>query len=111
MNPQKIAELGDRQRLGPHEFRPEWFMGRDVDLLRDKEWFDMAGRRGCPGSNMAIVNMNLLSAQLFNCFEWSVEGDLDMTEGPALSMSRSAKLVALPRLRLTRHSLGVSWSY
>ncbi|GLJ22391.1 hypothetical protein SUGI_0421480 [Cryptomeria japonica] len=88
----------------PLEFRPERFMGKDVDLARGKDWFDMvpfgAGRRGCPGANMAIVNINLLSAQLLHCFEWSVEGDLDMSEQGGASIPRNADLVALPRFRL-----------
>ena len=63
-------------------------MGRDVDLVRDKEWFDMlpfgAGRREYGPFSL-----------LFHCFEWSVEWDLAMTEGHGLSMSRSAELVLL----------------
>ena len=76
----------------PHDFRLERFMGRDVDFVRDKEWFDMlplgVGKREYEPFSL-----------LFHCFEWSVEGDLHMTEGPGLSMFRSAELVSLPCLR------------
>ncbi|GLJ22384.1 hypothetical protein SUGI_0421360 [Cryptomeria japonica] len=89
----------------PLEFKPERFMGKNVDVVRDKDFFDMvpfgAGRRGCPGAAMAIVTMNLLLAQLIHCFEWSVEGDLDMTEVFGATTPRSVDLLARPTLRLS----------
>ncbi|GLJ22377.1 hypothetical protein SUGI_0421220 [Cryptomeria japonica] len=67
--------------------------------------FDMvpfgAGRRGCPGEAMAVVSMNLLLAQLIHCFDWSVEGDLDLTEVFGSTTPRSVELLARPALRLS----------
>ncbi|GLJ47684.1 hypothetical protein SUGI_1007070 [Cryptomeria japonica] len=89
----------------PLAFRPERFMGKNVDIVRDKNFFDMlpfgAGRRGCPGAGMAIVTINLVLAQLIHCFEWNVEGDLDMTEVFGSSISRSVDLLARPALSLS----------
>ncbi|GLJ22352.1 hypothetical protein SUGI_0420820 [Cryptomeria japonica] len=88
----------------PLEFKPERFMGKKVDVVRDKDYFDMlpfgAGRRGCPGAAMADVTMNLVLAQLVHYFEWSVEGDLDMTEVFGVTTPRSVHLLARPALRL-----------
>ncbi|XP_059071494.1 cytochrome P450 CYP736A12-like [Cryptomeria japonica] len=89
----------------PLEFKPERFMGKKVDVVRDKDYFDMlpfgAGRRGCPGTAMADVTMNLALAQLVHCFEWSVDGDLDMTELFGVTTPRSVHLLARPALRLS----------
>ncbi|GLJ22365.1 hypothetical protein SUGI_0421010 [Cryptomeria japonica] len=88
----------------PLEFKPERFMGKNIDVVRDKEYFDMlpfgTGRRGCPGAALADVTVNLVLAQLIHCFEWSVEGDLDMTEVFGASTPRSVHLLARPSLRL-----------
>ncbi|GLJ22356.1 hypothetical protein SUGI_0420910 [Cryptomeria japonica] len=89
----------------PLEFKPERFMGKKVDVVREKDYFDMlafgAGRRGCPGAVMADVTMNLVLAQLVHYFEWSVEGDLDMTEVFGVTTPRSVHLLARPALRLS----------
>ncbi|GLJ47683.1 hypothetical protein SUGI_1007060 [Cryptomeria japonica] len=91
----------------PLAFKPERFMGKNVDIVRDKNLFDMlpfgAGRRGCPGAGMAIVTINLVLAQLIHCFEWDVEGDLDMTEVFGTTITRSVDLLARPALRLTSY--------
>ncbi|XP_057869276.2 cytochrome P450 750A1-like [Cryptomeria japonica] len=89
----------------PLAFKPERFMGKNVDIVRDRDYFDIlpfgAGRRGCPGAAMAVVTMNLLLAQFIHCFEWSVEGDLDMTEVFGSTTPRSVELLARPSLRLS----------
>ncbi|KAH9290543.1 hypothetical protein KI387_034660, partial [Taxus chinensis] len=89
----------------PLTFRPERFVGRNVDIQKGKEFFDMipfgAGRRGCPGASMAIVTMELALAQLMHCFQWSVEGELDMSEGFGTSLQRKLDLCVLPAWRLT----------
>ncbi|GLJ22380.1 hypothetical protein SUGI_0421280 [Cryptomeria japonica] len=89
----------------PLAFKPERLMGKNVDIVKDKGLFDMvpfgAGRRGCPGAAMAVVSMNLLLAQLIHCFDWSVEGDLDMTEVFGSTTPRSVELLARPALRLS----------
>ncbi|GLJ22376.1 hypothetical protein SUGI_0421200 [Cryptomeria japonica] len=89
----------------PLEFKPERFMGKNVDVVRDKDSFDMvpfgAGRRGCPGASMAVVTMNLVLAQLVHWFECSVDGDLDMTEVFGAATPRSVDLLVRPTLRLS----------
>ncbi|GLJ22379.1 hypothetical protein SUGI_0421240 [Cryptomeria japonica] len=89
----------------PLEFKPERFMGKNVDVVRDKDSFDMvpfgAGRRGCPGAAMAVVTMNLVLAQLVHWFDWSVDGDLDMTEIFGAATPRSVDLLVRPTLRLS----------
>ncbi|XP_059075261.1 cytochrome P450 CYP736A12-like [Cryptomeria japonica] len=86
----------------PLEFKPERFMGKNVDVVRDKDSFDMvpfgAGRRGCPGASMAVVTMNLVLAQLVHWFECSVDGDLDMTEVFGAATPRSVDLLVRPTL-------------
>ncbi|GLJ22366.1 hypothetical protein SUGI_0421020 [Cryptomeria japonica] len=89
----------------PLEFRPERFLGKNIDFVRDIEYFDMlpfgVGRRGCPGVPMASVTVNLMLAQLVHCFEWTVEGDLDMTEVFGGTTPRRDELLACPALRLS----------
>nr|ATG29995.1 CYP750C26 [Taxus chinensis] len=86
-------------------FKPERFLGRNVDLQKGKEFFDMvpfgAGRRGCPGASMAVVTMELALAQLMHCFQWRIEGELDMSERFAASLQRKVDLCVVPQWRLT----------
>ncbi|XP_057850226.1 cytochrome P450 750A1 [Cryptomeria japonica] len=88
----------------PLEFMPDRWMGKDDDFVKAKEFFDMipfgAGRRGCPGATMAMATMTLTIAQLVHCFEWRVEGELDMTENFGATMPRKHDLFAFPTLRL-----------
>ncbi|GLJ49833.1 hypothetical protein SUGI_1058750 [Cryptomeria japonica] len=88
----------------PLEFMPERFMGKDDDFVKAKEFFDMvpfgAGRRGCPGATMAFSIMTLTIAQLVHCFDWRVEGELDMTETFGATTPREHELLAFPTLRL-----------
>jgi len=94
------------------DFKPERFMhelgGRDnsMDFVSGQSDFRMlpfsAGRRGCPGADMAIPMIELALAQLLHLFDWRVEGDpsdLDMTEATGSSMSRQVPLFAFPKLR------------
>lgn len=62
-----------------------------------------AGRRGCPGSAMAIVSVEFSLAHLVHTFDWRVEGhpsQLDMTEACVTMMPRQAPLFAYPTMRL-----------
>eukprot|EP01018_Ginkgo_biloba_P005302 Gb_29956 [translate_table: standard] len=83
----------------PLAFRPERFMEREIDVRGQN--FEMipfgSGRRGCPGSLLAIGVVELALAQLLHCFEWSVEGDpadLDTSEAFGLSIPRQHPLYA-----------------
>jgi cytochrome P450 len=92
------------------EFKPERFMAQleehGMDLSGGQSDFRMlpfgAGRRGCPGSAMAIVSVELSLAQLVHTFDWRVEGDpseLDMREACATTMPRQTPLFAYPSLK------------
>ncbi|GLJ22367.1 hypothetical protein SUGI_0421030 [Cryptomeria japonica] len=68
--------LGSRDAFlweDPLEFSPERFLGKNIDVVRDKEYFDIlpfsARKRGCPGAAMDDVSMNLMLAQLVHCFD------------------------------------------
>ncbi|GLJ49951.1 hypothetical protein SUGI_1062160 [Cryptomeria japonica] len=88
----------------PLEFKPERFMGRDIDFIKGKEYFDVvpfgAGRRACPGISMSFSMMTFTIAQLVHCFDWRVEGELDMSECNGASLPRKHDILAIPSLRL-----------
>jgi len=92
------------------EFKPERFVEEHgMDLTGVQTDYRMlpfgAGRRGCPGSTMAILTVQFVLSQLVHTFDWRVEGDpsqLDMKEACATTMPRQVPLVAYPRLRLPR---------
>eukprot|EP00253_Pinus_taeda_P029022 PITA_29022 len=95
------------------EFKPERFMAQmeehGMDLSGGQSDFRMlpfsAGRRGCPGSAMAVVSVEFGLAQLVHNFDWRVEGDpseLDMREKSATTMPRQTPLFAYPTLRSPR---------
>jgi cytochrome P450 len=88
------------------EFRPERFMEVE-DHGMDSSDFAMlpfgAGRRGCPGSAMALLTIEFALAHLLHTFDWRAEGDpsqLDMNEACASTMPRQVPLFAHPTLRL-----------
>ncbi|XP_058101999.1 cytochrome P450 71A1-like [Magnolia sinica] len=92
----------------PEEFQPERFLissshidftGHDFELIPFG-----AGRRGCPGIQFAIANVELVLANILYHFDWempngaSVE-DLDMSESPGITVHKKSALllVAKPR--------------
>jgi cytochrome P450 len=89
------------------EFKPERFMREEFIDLTSQSDFKIfpfgSGRRGCPGSLMAIPMVELSLANLVHVFDWRVEGDpsqLDMKEASATTMPREVPLFAFPTLRL-----------
>eukprot|EP01018_Ginkgo_biloba_P005270 Gb_32735 [translate_table: standard] len=91
----------------PLAFRPERFIERDIDVTGQN--FAIipfgSGRRGCPGSSLGLVIVELAVAQLLHCFEWSLNdeydpADLNMSESFQLSIPRQHPLYALPTFRL-----------
>jgi cytochrome P450 len=89
------------------EFKPERFMQEKFIDLTSQSDFKMlpfgSGRRGCPGSLMAIPMVELLLAHLVHVFDWRVDGDpskLDMKEASGITMPRKVPLFAFPTLRL-----------
>ncbi|GLJ31811.1 hypothetical protein SUGI_0639990 [Cryptomeria japonica] len=86
-----------------HLFKPERFMGCNKDV-RGQD-FDLlpfgTGRRGCPGVSMGLSVVELTLAQLLHCFDWTVEGEVDVAEVFGLTVPRKNPLFARPSRRLT----------
>ncbi|KAL5976003.1 hypothetical protein ACLOJK_020333 [Asimina triloba] len=98
----------------PLEFRPERFMpskesdghhrscgidvrGQDFQLVPFG-----SGRRGCPGTNLALHVIHTTVALMVQCFDWKLgNGEVvDMTEGRGLALPRAQPLVCVPIARL-----------
>ncbi|GLJ49950.1 hypothetical protein SUGI_1062150 [Cryptomeria japonica] len=88
----------------PLEFKPERFMGRDIDFIKGKEYFDVVpfgvGRRACPRISMSFSMMTFTIAQLVHFFDCRVKGELDMSECNGASLPRKHDILAIPSLRL-----------
>jgi cytochrome P450 len=89
------------------EFKPERFMQQEnIDLTGQSDFQTLpfgSGRRGCPGTPMAIPMVELVLAQLVHVFDWRVEGDpcqMDMKEACATTISRQVPLFAFAQLRI-----------
>ncbi|GLJ31860.1 hypothetical protein SUGI_0641030 [Cryptomeria japonica] len=86
-----------------HQFKPERFMGSNKDVKGQD--FDLlpfgTGRRGCPGISMGVSVVELALAQLLHCFDWIVEGEVDMAEDFGLTVPRKTPLLVRPSWRLT----------
>jgi cytochrome P450 len=87
----------------PEEFKPERFVGSQVDYKGNDFHFIPfgAGRRICPGFLMATATAELALANLVHQFDWELPkgttiDNFDMSEEPALSVHRkdSIELVA-----------------
>ncbi|CAN1303642.1 3,9-dihydroxypterocarpan 6A-monooxygenase [Linum perenne] len=82
----------------PLEFRPERFIdgkGSHVEMLPFG-----SGKRGCPGTTLALHMVQTTLAVMVQCFEWKVDGDVDMEEGVGLTLPRANPLVCVPVARL-----------
>ncbi|KAI3991184.1 hypothetical protein MKX01_022405 [Papaver californicum] len=90
----------------PMKFEPERF----IDALeKDKEgklWSYSflpfgTGRRGCPGNLMGMQLVSLVFGRLIQCFEWERFGneEVDMSEGPGLTMPKAKPLIAVCKPR------------
>lgn len=94
----------------PLEYKPERFlegsphasadvMGAHFELLSFG-----TGRRGCPGKELAITMVQILSAHLLHSFDWSLPNgmapsDLDMSEAPGRLHRLAQPLMAIPAPR------------
>ncbi|KAJ8900112.1 hypothetical protein K2173_024228 [Erythroxylum novogranatense] len=98
----------------PLEFYPERFYGTQDNQTRRQmdvrgQHFELlpfgSGRRGCPGTTLALQLVQTTLAAMIQCFEWEVSGEsgntvVDMEEGPGLTLSRAHPLVCIPIARL-----------
>ncbi|KAH9657550.1 cytochrome P450 76C4 [Citrus sinensis] len=83
----------------PHSFKPERFLGSDVDFKGQN--FELipfgAGRRICPGLPLAIRMLYLMLGSLINSFDWKLEDEsLDMKEKFGLTIQKAKPLRAVP---------------
>ncbi|KAE8689135.1 DNA mismatch repair protein Msh6-2 [Hibiscus syriacus] len=94
----------------PEEFRPERFLGTNIDVKgRSFELLPFgAGRRMCPGYNLALRMVQLSIANLLQAFNWKLPDntkveDLSMEEGSGITAPRKFPLVAVMEPRLSLH--------
>lgn len=89
----------------PLEFRPERFLRENKAHMDVRgQHFQLlpfgSGRRGCPGTSLALQVVQTSLACMVQCFEWRVTGKVDMEEGPGLTLPRAHPLVCVPVARL-----------
>ncbi|ESR36916.1 cytochrome P450 family 76 subfamily C polypeptide 7 [Citrus sinensis] len=82
----------------PHSFKPERFLGSDVDFKGQN--FELipfgAGRRICPGLPLAIRMLYLMLGSLINSFDWKLEDEsMDMKEKFGLTIQKAKPLRAV----------------
>ncbi|XP_004493554.1 cytochrome P450 93A3 [Cicer arietinum] len=90
----------------PLEFRPERFISEVGNLDVRGQHFHLlpfgSGRRGCPGTSLALQVVQTNLAVMIQCFEWKIKGGsviVDMEEKPGLTLSRAHPLICVPVLR------------
>ncbi|KAK4257014.1 hypothetical protein QN277_006661 [Acacia crassicarpa] len=86
----------------PQEFEPERFLNSSIDYKgHDFQLIPFgAGRRGCPGTQLAMVLNELVIANIFFHFDWSLPyglkgKDLDMSETLGLTARRKISLLGV----------------
>ncbi|XP_076886456.1 cytochrome P450 76T24-like [Bidens hawaiensis] len=87
----------------PETFRPERFLEGNIDYKgQDFELIPFgAGRRMCPGLNMAHRMLHITLGSLIQKFDWKLEEnikakDMDMTEKFGLTLQKTVPLKAIP---------------
>ncbi|XP_021847070.1 cytochrome P450 76AD1 [Spinacia oleracea] len=90
----------------PEVFLPDRFLGSKIDVKgRDFGLLPFgAGRRICPGMNLAIRMLTLMLATLLQFFNWKLEEgmnpeDLDMDEKFGIALQKTKPLKIIPVLR------------
>ncbi|XP_057783571.1 cytochrome P450 93A3-like [Salvia miltiorrhiza] len=91
------------------EFKPERFLSKDNANLdvRGQHYHFLpfgTGRRGCPGTTLALQVVQTTLAALIQCFEFEVEGgkrSVDMEEGAGITLPRAHPLKCIPLSRLS----------
>ncbi|KAG5063523.1 hypothetical protein AAZX31_02G166100 [Glycine max] len=100
----------------PLEFRPERFLSNENESgkmgqvgVRGQHYQLLpfgSGRRGCPGTSLALKVAHTTLAAMIQCFELKAEekggycGCVDMEEGPSFILSRAEPLICVPKSRL-----------
>ncbi|KAK4485389.1 hypothetical protein RD792_008028 [Penstemon davidsonii] len=86
------------------EFRPERFMcGDDMDV-RGQHYQLLpfgSGRRGCPGTTLALKVVGTTLGVMIQCFDWNIfGGNVDMEEGIGITLPRAHPLICSPVARI-----------
>ncbi|KAK7336615.1 hypothetical protein VNO77_17161 [Canavalia gladiata] len=95
----------------PLEFRPERFMGEEGNGqsqldIRGQHYHLIpfgSGRRGCPGTSLALQVLHVNLGAIIQCFEWKVDGGnttVDMEEKSGITLPRAHPIVCVPVPRL-----------
>ncbi|KAI9122079.1 hypothetical protein K1719_006768 [Acacia pycnantha] len=92
----------------PDEFSPERFMSEDrngqsrLDVRGQHFQFVPfgSGRRGCPGTSLALQVVQINLAAMIQCFEWKVDGTVSMEEKAGITAPRAHPLICVPVPRL-----------
>ncbi|XP_027364304.1 cytochrome P450 93A3-like [Abrus precatorius] len=99
----------------PLEFMPERFLSKDENGMKYQvevrgQHYQLlpfgSGRRGCPGTSLALNIAHTTLAAMIQCFEWQGEedggngGSVNMNEGPSFILSRAHPLICVPKARL-----------
>ncbi|XP_073002717.1 cytochrome P450 93A2-like isoform X2 [Typha latifolia] len=89
----------------PLRFYPERFIEGEQQATDIKgQHFHMlpfgSGRRSCPGASLALLIIHPTLATMIQCFDWKVNGPIDMVEGPGITLPRAQPLVCSPVCRL-----------
>ncbi|XP_020266928.1 3,9-dihydroxypterocarpan 6A-monooxygenase-like [Asparagus officinalis] len=93
----------------PFEFKPERFIENDKRVdVRGQHFHFLpfgSGRRGCPGTSLALQVIQPMLGSMIQCFDWKVKnghGIVDMTELPGLTLPRAQPLVCEPVARFSQ---------
>jgi cytochrome P450 len=96
----------------PERFYPERFNGSSIDYKgSDFEYIPFgAGRRICPGSTFALINVEMALALMLYHFDWRLPNgmkgeDLDMSEQFGMSVKRKDDLYLIPTTHI--HSMAI----
>ncbi|VVB10491.1 unnamed protein product [Arabis nemorensis] len=90
----------------PNEFKPERFLEQEEEK-RDKALKFLAfgaGRRACPGSNLASILVETAVGVMVQCFDWDIEGGKKVNIEEAsglrffLALAHPPKCTPLPRI-------------
>ncbi len=95
----------------PFEFKPERFIGQEGNGhsqmdVRGQHYQLIpfgSGRRGCPGTSLALQVVHVNLAAMVQCFEWKVVGGserVDMEEKAGLTVRMAHPIVCVPVPRL-----------
>lgn len=92
----------------PEEFKPERFLPSSRSYQEDEMKEEVlkyipfgSGRRGCPGSNLAYLSVEIAIGVMVQCFDWKIEGDeVNMEEARGtLTLTMAHPLKCIPLLR------------